>query len=95
MTINFNRKATYALKKAIKPLGQNGPINWDELAAKCGTTMKALGEWPNATNGICGQFACGECADPECQADHGGHDELPREFTTNLVATLRKGVDGQ
>ena len=55
--------------------------------------MKALGAWPGVAKGICVKFACGECADPECEADHGYHEELPRDWTTNLVTTLRAGVD--
>ena len=74
-------------------LGEPGEIKWDELAAKCGSTMKALGSWPSAPCGICVKYACGECRDPNCEADHGYHHELPHDWTNNLVRTLREAVD--
>ena len=69
------------------------PIKWDALAIKCGSTTKALGEWPDAANGICVKYACGECDNSNCEADHGQLHELPRVWMTNLVTTLRTGVD--
>ena len=88
-----NPRATFSLKKAVKRLGDLGEIKWDELAAKCGSTMKDLGAWPGVTCGICVPYACGECLDPDCKADHGTHHELPREWTGKLVRTLREAVD--
>ena len=42
--------------------------------------------------GIFVKYACGECVDPNCEADHGQHHELPRLWISNLVTTLREGV---
>ena len=54
--------------------------------------MKALGAWPEAPNRICIGYTCGECADPNCEADHGQHHELPRVWVSNLVTNFREGV---
>ena len=56
--------------------------------------MKELGAWPGVTCGICVPYACGACLDPECKMDHGVHSELPRDWTSKMVLTLREAVDG-
>ena len=62
------------------------------LAEKCGSTVKDLGVWHEAPNGICIKYACGECSDAACEADHGEHWELPRPWVRDLVTTIREGV---
>ena len=77
----------------MKPLGETGAIEWDVLAEKCGTTVKDLNTWHEAPNGICVKYACGECPDADCEADHGKHWELPRRWVSDRVTTLREGVE--
>ena len=77
----------------MKPLGLTGKaIDWNRLAEKCGKTVKALGAWPTAPKGICVRYACGECSDPNCEADHAAHFELPRGWLNAVSSTLKKGV---
>ena len=77
----------------MKPLGLTGKaIDWNQLAEKCGKTVKALGAWPTAPNGICVKYACGECSNPNCDADHAQHHELPRDWLLGMVKTLKEGV---
>ena len=77
----------------MKPLGLTGKaIDWNRLAEKCGSTMKALCAWPTAPNGICVKYACGECCDPNCEADHAHHYELPRAWLHLTSKTLKDSV---
>ena len=54
--------------------------------------MKALCAWPTAPNGICVRYACCECGDPNCEADHAHHYELPGEWLHLISRTLKDGV---
>ena len=77
----------------MKPLGLTGKaIDWNRLAEKCGSTMKALCAWPTAPNGICVKYACGDCGDINCEADHAYHYELPRGWINRMSNTLKEGV---
>ena len=90
---NKNVKAAFNLLKIVKPLGLTGKaINWNRLAKKCGKTVKALCAWHAAPNGICVKYACGECVDPNCEADHARHYEMPRGWLAAVSKTLREGV---
>ena len=88
-----NHNASWNLLKVVKPLGLHGkPIDWVKLAAACGCTMKDLCAWPGAPKGVCMKYACGECLDPNCEANHAQHFELPTGWLASAIKTIKRGV---
>ena len=53
--------------------------------------MEELCAWPNAPNRVCIKYACGECLDANCKADHARHFELPTGWLSTAAKTLKKG----
>ena len=88
-----NVKAPNKMMNAVRHArGDDGSINWAALTSACGTSLAELAKWEGHNNGICVKFACGECRDATCRADHCCHWDCPPGWMEATAEKLKRGV---